>query len=227
MLISGKNVLKETSVNKIHKVYLKENFKDYEVINYLKDMKIKYEFLPINRLNKMLSNNQGIVIDVNDYEYYNLEDVLDEDFIVALDHLEDPHNLGAIIRTCECAGIKGIIIPKDRSVRVNETVMRISTGAINNVKIVLVNNLCEALKKLQKNMFFVYAADMDGVEYSKVDYASKKVLVIGSEGFGVSKIVLKASDEVISIPMFGKVNSLNASVSAGILIYGMLDDKNE
>ena len=169
-------------------------------------------------------HHQGVVLDINDYEYYKLEDVIDENFLVCLDHLEDPHNLGAIIRTCECAGIKGIIIPKDRSIRVNETVMKISAGAINNVKIVEVSNLSETLRKLQKNMFFVYTADMDGIDYRKIDYADKKVLVIGAEGSGVSPIVRKNSDEIISIPMYGKINSLNASVSAAILIYGMLKE---
>ena len=225
MLVCGKNVLKETPVNKIHKVYLKENFKDKDILNYLKENKIKYEFLPEIRLNKMVSeHHQGVVLDINDYEYYKLEGVIDENFLVCLDHLEDPHNLGAIIRTCECAGIKGIIIPKDRSIRVNETVMKISAGAINNVKIVEVSNLSETLRKLQKNMFFVYTADMDGIDYRKIDYADKKVLVIGAEGSGVSPIVRKNSDEIISIPMYGKINSLNASVSAAILIYGMLKE---
>lgn len=223
MYVCGRNVLKETPINKIHKVYLKENFKDNDIISYLKENKIKYEIVPEFRLNKMTKErHQGVVIDALEYEYYNLNDCLEENFIVCLDHLEDPHNLGAIIRTCECAGIKSIIIPKERSVRVTDTVMRTSAGAINNVKIILVNNLNEALKKLQKNLFFVYAADMDGKNYNKVDYAPKKVLVIGSEGNGVSRIIRETSDEIISIPMIGKINSLNASVSAGILIYGML-----
>ncbi len=223
MLVAGKNVLKETDIKKIHKVYLKEKFNDKDIINYLKDNKIKYEIVPEYRLNKMVNNiHQGIVIDIDDYVYYDLASVYDEDFVVILDHLEDPHNLGAIIRTCEGAGIKSIIIPKERSVRVNETVIRISTGAIQNVKIVLVNNLNEAIKKLKKEMFFVYAADMDGIDYRNVDYASKRALVIGAEGNGVSKIIRDNSDEIISIPMFGKVNSFNASVSAGILVYGMI-----
>lgn len=225
MLVCGKNVLKETPLNKIHKVYLKENFKDKDILNYLKENKIKYEFTPEIRLNKMVKeHHQGVVIDIDDYEYYKLEDIIDENFLVCLDHLEDPHNLGAIIRTCECAGIKGIIIPKDRSIRVNETVMKISAGAINNVKIVEVSNLSETLRKLQKNMFFVYTADMDGLDYRSVDYADKKVLVIGAEGNGVSPIIRKNSDEIISIPMYGKINSLNASVSAAILIYGMIKE---
>ena len=225
MLVCGKNVLKETKKNKIHKVYLKEGFKDQEILSFLKENKIKYEFTKEFRLNKMVNErHQGIVIDMDDYDYYQLEDILEEDFVVCLDHLEDPHNLGAIIRTCECAGIKGIIIPKDRSVRVNETVMKISAGAINNVKIVEVKNIADALRKLKKNLFFVYTADMDGKDYRSIDYADKKVLVIGAEGSGVSDIVRKESDEIVSIPMYGKINSLNASVSAAILIYGMLKE---
>lgn len=227
MYICGRNVLKETPINKIRKVYLKENFKEQEIINYLKDNKIKYEIVPEFRLNKMTKErHQGVVIEVLEYVYYSLNDCLEEEFIVCLDHLEDPHNLGAIIRTCECAGIKSIIIPKERSVQVTDTVMRTSAGAINNVKIILVNNLNEALKKLKKNLFFVYAADMDGINYTDVDYATKKVLVIGSEGNGVSRIVRETSDEIVSIPMKGKINSLNASVSAGILIYGMIRGNN-
>lgn len=223
MYVCGKNVLKETPVKKIHKVYLKERFKDNEVIEYLKENKIRFEFTPVFRLDKMVQeNHQGIVLDIDDYEYYKLNDVLDSNFIVCLDHLEDPHNLGAIIRTCECAGVEAIIIPDNRSVRVNETVMKISAGAINNVKVVLVSNLNNALNKLKDNYFFVYAADMDGKDYRKIDYAEKKVLVIGAEGSGVSRLVRETSDEIISIPMYGKINSLNASVSAAILIYGMI-----
>ncbi len=223
MYVCGKNVLKETPVKKIHKVFLREYFRDNEVLNYLKENKIRFEFINSQRLNKMVKeNNQGIVIDIDDYEYYKLDDILDEDFVVCLDHLEDPHNLGAIIRTCECAGIKSIIIPDNRSVRVNETVMKISAGAINNVKVVLVSNLNNAIKKLKDNLFFVYTADMDGKDYRTVDYAEKRVLIIGAEGSGVSRILRDAADEIVSIPMYGKINSLNASVSAAILIYGMI-----
>ena len=150
MLICGKNVLKETPINKIHKVYIKENFKDNTVLTYIKENKIRYEIVPEFRLNKMTKErHQGIILDVDDYEYYKLEDAYQDDFVVLLDHLEDPHNLGAIIRTCECAGIKSIIIPKERSVRVNDTVMKTSAGAITNVKIILTSNLNDDLRKIQ------------------------------------------------------------------------------
>lgn len=227
MLICGRNVLKETPINKIHKVYIKENLKDQNILNYIKENKIRYEIVPEFRLNKMTKErHQGIILDVNDYEYYNLEECLEEEFVVLLDHLEDPHNLGAIIRTCECAGIKSIIIPKERSVRVNDTVMKTSAGAINNVKIILVSNMSDAIKKLQKNLFFVYAADMDGKPYADVDFSGKKALIIGAEGNGVSRIVRQNCDEIVSIPMYGQINSLNASVSAAILIYGMIRGQN-
>ena len=226
MLVYGKNVLKELDIKKIRKAYLSRSIKDNTVQKFLNDNHIRYELVDNNRLDKLANgNHQGIVIDINDYDYYALKDIKDEDLIVMLDHLEDPHNLGAIIRTCECAGIKSIIIPKDRSVRVNDTVMKVSTGALERVKIILVSNLVDAINKLKKQGFFIYSADMNGTSYKNVDYASKKVLVIGNEGNGISRLVKENSDEVISIPMKGELNSLNASVSAGILIYGM--DKGE
>ena len=166
-------------------------------------------------------NHQGIVIEMDDFNYAKLEDIENENLVVALDHLEDVHNFGAIIRTCEAAGVKSILIPKDRSVRVNDIVMKTSCGALDRVKIILVSNLCEALKKLQKENYFVYSAFMDGEDYNKIEYADKKVLVIGNEGKGVSSIIEKISDVRICIPMLGKVNSLNASVAAGILIFKM------
>ena len=138
-----------------------------------------------------------------------------------LDHLEDPHNFGAIIRSCEARGIKSIIIPKDRSVVVNDTVMKTSAGALNHVNVVMVTNLVDAMNKLKDVGFYVYAAEADGQDFRKVDYADKILLVIGSEGFGLSRLVRQNADQIISIPMKGEVNSLNASVSAGILMYGI------
>lgn len=227
MLVYGKNVLKELDLKKVRKVYLSKTQKDFKVSNFLTENHIRYELVDNNRLDKMVTgNHQGIIIDINDYDYYKLSDIADdENFVVMLDHLEDPHNLGAIIRTCECAGIKSIIIPKDRSVRVNDTVMKVSTGALERVKVILVSNLVDAINKLKKEGFFIYSADMNGISYINIDYADKKVLVIGNEGNGISRLVKENSDEIISIPMKGELNSLNASVSAGILIYGM--DKGE
>ena len=218
MLVYGKNVLKELDKKKIRKIFVSSK----EVIPYLKSENLKYNVVPKSRLDKMVNgNHQGIVIDIFDYKYYTLDD-LDSDFVVILDHLEDPHNFGAIIRTCECAGIKNIIIPKDRSVLVNDTVVHVSAGAIEHVNIIMVSNLVNAINKLKKMGYFIYASDMDGEDYRFISYNDKKVLIIGNEGNGVTKEVMDNSDVIISIPMKGTLNSLNASVSAGILIYGMM-----
>ena len=217
MLVYGKNILFEVNKKKIKKAYISRN--DY--ISYLKENSIKYEIVDKSRLDKMVKGvHQGIVLDIFDYNYYTMDD-LEGDFVVILDHLTDPHNFGAIIRTCESKNIKSIIIPKDRSVLVNDTVYKTSEGAIDNVKIIMVTNIINAINKLKEQNYFVYCADMDGEDYQKIPYADKKVLIIGNEGMGISLGVKKNSDVVIAIPMKGKINSLNASVSAGILIYGM------
>ena len=225
MLVWGKNVFNEIDAKKIRKVYLdKSSAKDY--IAYLQNNKIRYDLVDKKVLDDMAQkNHQGIVVDIYDYEYKELDECYSDDFVVMLDHLEDPHNFGAIIRTCECAGIKHIIIPKDRSVRVNETVIKVSSGAISHVDVIMVSNLSNAIDKLKNNGFFIYGADMDGKKYTDVDYADKKVLIIGNEGKGISPIVSQNCDEIISIPMYGEINSLNASVSAGILIYGINGEK--
>ncbi len=218
MLVYGRNVLKELDEKKIRKIYISSK----ELIPVLQNRNLKYEMVPKERLDKMIKgNHQGIVIDIFDYDYYTMNDI-DSDFVVILDHLEDPHNFGAIIRTCECAGISNIIIPKDRSVNVNDTVFKVSVGAIEHVKIIMVSNLVNAINKLKDMGYFIYAADMDGVDYTKENYPAKKALIIGNEGSGISRIVEKNSDVILSIPMYGKINSLNASTSAGILIYGMI-----
>ena len=225
MLVYGKNTLKELETKDIRRVFINKNIQDKELFVYLKDNKIKYELVDNTFLNKKITgNHQGIVIETNDYDYYEINSCFDEEFVVVLDHLEDPHNFGAIIRTCEAAGINSVIIPKDRSVRVNETVMKTSSGALSRVKVILVSNINDALNKLKKENFFVFAADMDGKDYRKCSFDCKKCLVIGNEGNGVSNIVLKNCDEIVSIPMKGSINSLNASVAAAILIFNMIGE---
>ena len=217
MLVYGRNVLKELDRKKIRKIYVSSK----ELIPYLNSENLKYDLVPKQRLDSMTKgNHQGIIVEIHDYEYYTMNDV-DSDFVVILDHLEDPHNFGAIIRTCECAGITNIIIPKDRSVTVNDTVVKVSVGAIEHVKIIMVSNLVNAINKLKDMNYFVYAADMGGENYQSITYPKKKALVIGNEGKGISRLVEENCDFVVSIPMKGSINSLNASTSAGILIYGM------
>lgn len=221
MKVCGKNVFNELDLKNVRKVILSDNFKDQEIINKIKNNKLKYIVMDSKLMDKMMSHNQGIIIEIDDYNYGSIDDIEDESLVLLLDHLEDPHNLGAIIRTCEARGVKSIIIPKDRGVTVNETVMKTSAGALNRVNIIMVTNLINAINKLKDKGYFIYSADMNGKNYKEVDYASKVCLVIGNEGNGISKIVRDNSDEIISIPMIGTINSLNASVAAAILMYGI------
>lgn len=221
MRVYGKNVFNELDKNKIKKIYLSKNFKDQNILDTIKDNHLKYVLTDSNIMDKMAKNNQGIIIEISDYDYGDINDIKDDKMVLILDHLEDPHNFGAIIRSCEARGVKNIIIPKDRSVSVNETVMKTSAGALAHVNIIMVNNLVSTINKLKKLGYFIYAAEANGINYKQVDYADKVCLIIGSEGFGVSKLVKQNSDVIISIPMTGKVNSLNASVSAAILIFGI------
>lgn len=225
MKVFGKNVFNELKNNtkQIRKVYLSSTFKDKEIIEFVKKNNLSYVTVDKRKFDTLVEGNtQGIILEISDYEYKNIKDIdLTLKKVVVLDHLEDPHNFGAIIRTCEASGVKAIIIPKDRSVNVNATVMKTSTGALEYVDIFEVTNLKNALEYLKKNGYFVYGAEADGKIYDTVSYSSKMVLVIGSEGHGLSRIVRDSCDEIISIPMYGHVNSLNASVSFGVLIYGI------
>jgi len=218
MLVFGKNVLKELINNntKIHKAFVYKNFDEKELLNKL-NCQIKY--LEKYELDKMVSGtHQGIILQIDDYKYFDIED-LNENKIVMLDHIEDPHNLGAIIRTCEAAGINNIIIPKDRSVDVNSTVMKTSVGTLNTVKIAKVTNLSNTIDYLKKQGYWIIGTDMQGTDYKKIDYTGKIVIIIGNEGKGISRLVSEKCDFIASIPMKGKVNSLNASVAAGIIIF--------
>ena len=222
MRVHGKNVFNELDIKKIRKVYLSKSFNDKKIMDVIKLNKIKYVLCDNKVMDNMIKNNQGIIVEINDYEYSDIS-IIDDDFVIILDHIEDPHNFGAIIRTAESMGVKNIIIPKDRSVVVNETVMKTSAGALNYVNIIQVTNLVNAINYLKEKGFFIYGAEADGVNYKKVDYNDKKCLVMGSEGKGISNVVRKNCDEIVSLPMKGHVNSLNVSVATAIFIYEMGD----
>ncbi|MDE6142408.1 MAG: 23S rRNA (guanosine(2251)-2'-O)-methyltransferase RlmB [Bacilli bacterium] len=221
MKVCGKNVFNELDYKTFRKVIISNNFKDNEILNKIKSNKLKYIVSDAKVMDKMMPHNQGIIIEIDDYKYASLSTIEDDSLVVMLDHLEDPHNFGAIIRTCEARGVKNIIIPKDRGVTVNETVMKTSAGALNHVNIIMVTNLVQTINELKNQGYFVYGAEANGVDYRHVDYADKVLLVIGSEGNGLSRLVVNNCDEIISIPMHGVVNSLNASVAASILLYGI------
>ena len=228
MLVFGKNVVCSLldDGTKIKKAYVYKDFRDREITNSL-NCPIKY--VDKEYLDRLVDGlHQGIVVEIDDYEYYDIDDIIkDNGFIVMLDHLEDPHNFGAIIRTCEAAGVDGIIIPKDRSVDVNGTVMKTSVGTLDNMKIVSVTNLVNTIEYLKKKGYWITSTDMEGTDYNKIDYKGSCCIVIGSEGNGVSRLVKENSDFVASIPMKGKVNSLNASVAAGIVIFEAARQRNE
>ncbi len=224
MYIYGKNVIAESLKNHqvIHKAYIYKKFQDKNMISELQKRNIPIKFVEKTELDKLAKgNHQGIILNVPDYEYASLEELLvkENPLLIILDHLEDPHNLGAIIRTCEAAGVDGMIIPKNRCVDVNSTVMRTSVGASEYVKIAQVTNLVETMKELKKQGFWIVGTDMDGTDYEEIDYRGKTAIVIGNEGHGMARLVKENCDYIASIPMNGKINSLNASVAAGIMIY--------
>lgn len=222
MYIYGKNVAKEAieKKEKIKKAFIYEHFNDKDLLNELINKNIKIDYKTKFELDQIeKSNHQGIILEIDDYEYASLDKVLEEDIIIMLDHLEDPHNFGAIIRTCEAAGITSVIIPKDRSVKVNGTVAKVSVGTIENVNIAMVNNLVNTIKELKNKGYWVIGTDMKGTDYKQIDYNGKIVIVIGNEGKGLSRLVQENCDFIASIPMNGEVNSLNASVAAALVIF--------
>ena len=202
MLVYGRNVALEMLKNpkKVQKLILQQGFDDKKIISFVQDAKIPVLMKSKKEMDRLAEGlHQGIILYVRDYQYYTLEDVLKKNptFIVMLDHIEDPHNFGAIIRTCEAAGVDAIIIPKDRQVQVNGTVMKTSVGTLEQMKI----------------------------DYRDVDYSGKVVLIIGNEGSGISKLVRKKCDFIAKIPMYGTTNSLNASVASGIMIYEVIRNR--
>jgi len=190
--IYGKNVIKEAIMNReeIKKVYIANNFKDDEIISKLERMQVPIKKISKDQINRMVNgNHQGIVATVKDFDYSEVDELIKENaLLVILDHLEDPHNFGAIIRTCEAAGVDGIIIPKNRSVSVNSTVIKVSTGAIANVKIAQVTNINNTIEDLKKQNFWIVGTDMDGTDYTQIDYTGNIAIVIGNEGNGLSKL---------------------------------------
>lgn len=224
MYIYGKNVVKEAieKKEKITKAIIYKKFSDEYLISALQKLNIPIRYVEKFELDKLVNGmHQGIIVNVPDYEYAELDDFIhnENSFVVILDHLEDPHNLGAIIRTCEAAGVDGIIIPKDRSVEVNATVIKVSTGAINNMNVARVTNLSRTIEELKKEGFWIVGTDMNGTSYDQIDYKGKIAIVIGNEGSGMSRIVRESCDFIASIPMIGTTNSLNASVATGIMVY--------
>lgn len=172
------------------------------------------------------NNHQGVAVMIAAQDYCEVNDILDyakecgePPFIVICDELEDPHNLGAIIRSAEACGVHGIIIPKRRSASLNATVAKSASGALEYMRVARVTNISNTIEDLKKQGVWVFGADMDGKDYTQFDFSAPTALVIGNEGRGIGRLVASKCDEIISLPMKGKINSLNASVAAGVLMY--------
>ena len=202
------------------------------IIKIAKEKKLVIKEVDRKKLDIMSGGavHQGIIVRITPYKYSEVSDILnyakekgEDPFIVVLDEIEDPHNLGSIVRTAELCGVHGIIIPKRRNVGVTSTVYKSSVGAIEHMRIAKVTNINKTLDELKKENIWVYGADIEGTEYSyEVDFSGPCALIIGSEGRGISKLTLKKCDKLIKIPMVGKINSLNASVAGGIMMYEVL-----
>ena len=232
--VEGRNAVIELleSGRDINKIFILEGEHHgsiNKIIAMAKERKIVLTMVNKTKLSQMAQteNNQGVIAIVPPFDYCEVEDILEnakqreeKPFILILDGIEDPHNLGSIIRTAETAGVHGIIIPKRRSASVNSTVSKVSAGAVEHMKIARVNNINETIRYLKENDVWICGTDMDAKKYYyQEDYKGPIAIVIGSEGFGMSRLVKKNCDFLVKIPMKGKITSLNASVSAGIVIY--------
>lgn len=232
--IYGKNPSVEIleSNKTIFRAFVIEN-SNQDIIHKLKKKNIEIKSLSKHDFKKQfLGNHQGIVLEIEDYKTISLIDFLNKTdlsknpLILMLDGITDPHNFGAIIRSAEAGGVKGIIIPKNRSVKITGTVAKVSSGAIEHVEIIEVTNLRNTLEILKEKGFWAVGTDLNAKKsYKEIDVSTPLVLVIGSEGKGISKIIKNSVDYNVKIDMVGKINSLNASVSAGILIFEILRKK--
>ena len=239
MIVEGINVVRELikADKRIDKVVVEksENKDLVKLTDMARSKGIKVEIVDkqtLERINK--GKTQGILAFVPNFKYCDVEDILfvaeqknEKPFIVILDGITDPHNLGAIIRTCECAGVHGVIIPENRACEVNDTVYKTSAGAIVHTKIAMVTNLTRTIKDLQEKGVWVYALEAGDKRIYSADFTYPTALIVGSEGKGVSRLVKETADEVLSLDMFGQVNSLNASNASAIAVYEVVRQRNK
>ena len=236
-IIFGRNAVIEAlkSGRSINRLLVAEGTRDgsiQKIVSIAKDKKVIIESISRERLDKISSkqNHQGVAAFVSPIEYSTLDEILqfaetknENPFILLLDELEDPHNFGAILRTADAVGVHGVLIPKRRSVPLNSTVAKTSAGAVEYVKVAQINNVAQTIKQLKENFFTIIGSDIEGIEIysekSNFDFKAPIVLVIGSEGKGMRRLTKENCDILLRIPMIGKINSLNASVAAAVLMY--------
>ncbi len=239
-IVEGRNPVLELieSGKDINKIFVQAGEKNgsiTKIIAKAKERRIIMVEVQKSKLDEMseTKSHQGVIAVIPPFEYCDVYDILDyaqqrgeKPFIIILDGIEDPHNLGSIIRTAETAGAHGIIIPKRRAAAVNATVVKTSAGAVEHVKIARVSNINETIKYLKENGVWIYGTDGTAKNvYYNQDFRDSTAIIIGSEGFGMSDLVKKNCDGLVKIPMRGKINSLNASVSAGIVMYEVVKQR--
>ncbi len=239
-LIYGKNPVMEAIISgkTINKIYIQKGATNlFDVIKLAKEKRIVLVESNKKKLDDMINakNSGGIVASVTEYEYSSIDDILDyakakneTPFVLILDKIEDPHNLGAIIRTAECMGVHGVIIQKRNACQVTDTVEKVSAGACSYVKIARVTNITESIKELKEKGLWIYGLDMQGASNIYDTNLNGAIgLVVGNEGSGISRLVKENCDFMLKIPMSGKINSLNASVSLAISVYEVVRQKNK
>lgn len=228
VLIYGKNsVISAINTNRVICIYISNKFNDYKIMFLVKKNNIKCNIVEINDLNKMVNSkkHQGIIAMVKEYQYYQLSELINDGkkkknpIIIMLDQIEDPHNLGAILRIADAFNVLGVIFKKNNQVHLNATVHKVSTGAINYIKITMVSNINNTIIKLKKNGYLIISTDQNSeLIFNKLPYDGPIVLIFGSEKNGISNLVKKNSDFVVKIPIFGHVNSLNVSNTLSIVL---------
>ena len=240
-MVAGRNAVMEAlkgsrSVNKLMIANGSTEGSIKEIIAVAKEKGVNIQYWDRSKLDSIARGirHQGVLAQVAPVQYAELEDILqvakdrnEPPFIVLLDELEDPHNLGAILRTADAAGVHGVLIPKHRSCPLSATVAKTSAGAVEHVPVARVGNLVQTIKKLKQDGLWVAAADMDGKDYYDTDLTGPLLLIIGSEGQGVGRLVKEQCDFVVRIPMVGKINSLNASVAGSILMYEAMKQRHK
>lgn len=201
-----------------------------EIVQKAKEQKVQIQIVEKSRLDAIAPNHQGLIAFSSAYQYSTVEDILqyasekgEDPFIIILDGITDPHNLGAVMRTAECTGVHGIIIPQHRSVGLSPAAVKASAGAMEYVKVARVSNLNRTIEQLQKNNIWFYAVTMDGNDYMTAEFTGGTALVIGAEEDGISRLVAEKCDYKVSLPMIGRIESLNASVAAGVMMYRVLE----
>lgn len=240
--IIGRNPVLELlkTEDKIDKLYVQKGDRHgsiTKIIGKAKDENILVQYVDKNKLTSLAESDahQGVVALITGFEYATLDEIIDlakrkneDPFVIILDGIEDPYNLGAIIRTAECAGAHGVIIPKRRSASVNQTVYKTSAGAVEHMLVSQVTNISNTIETLKEQGLWIYGADADGEQvYYKNSLTGPIGLVVGSEGKGISRLVKEKCDVLVKIPMLGKITSLNASVATAILIYEVVGQRNE